>query len=544
MEKQAFQKILLIDNFDSFTYNLVEYFRLCGCEVVVYRNTATIAQLQKVDFDLLVLSPGPSTPKNAGNMMEIIQHFYMDKPIFGICLGHQALVEFFGGSLKLVLPQHGKADIIICDQKSIYKDLPTNIEVARYHSLAADKVPACLDVSARSQDGTIMSLRHKTLPIEGVQYHPESVLSMRDDVGMKIVQNVVGGALYKSTTLYSDLMQQLMYADSIDTDVVNSFIHHLKDDKLSEDQKLILLVSLSFTLKKAENLKQFIDILQVQAGYQSNSLISATGIDVCGTGGSGLPRFNTSTMVAVLLSYCGLPIIKHGNKAASGRFGSFDLLEAVGMDLTANQSQIEATFFDKKLAMLYARKTHPLMGHLAGARSRVGIPTIFNVLGPLLNPYQPQRQFMGTSFEEYMPLIMETAQLMGKQHFVLVRGDDKLDEISISAATKVMELKGGEMEEYTVSAEDFGLMPVPFEQLQCTKHEQNISIFKKILAGDLDTEHYKLVAANAAFVYAKFYNPMPLKNAYLLMVDTIKSGELKAHFEDCCQQLKQDLVAV
>lgn len=542
MENQAFKRILLIDNFDSFTYNLVEYFRLCGCEVVVYRNTASIAQLESVEFDLLVLSPGPSTPKNAGNMMEIIQYFYMDKPIFGICLGHQALVEFFGGSLKLVPPQHGKADIIICDQKSIYKDLPTNIEVARYHSLAADKMPASLDVSARSQDGTIMSFRHKTLPIEGVQYHPESVLSMRDDVGMKIVQNVVSGSLFKSTTLYSDLMQQLMYADSIDTDVVNSFIHHLKDEKLSEDQKLILLVSLSFTLKKAENLKQFIDILQVQAGFNTNPLISTTGIDVCGTGGSGLARFNTSTMVGILLSYCGIPIIKHGNKAASGRFGSFDLLEELGMNLNAEQTQLETAFFDKKLAMLYARKTHPLMGHLAGARSRVGIPTIFNVLGPLLNPYQPQRQFMGTSFEEYMPLIFETAQLMGKQHFVLVRGDDKLDEISISAATKVMEFKDGKAENYEITAEDFGLMPVPFEQLKCSKHDENISIAKKMMAGNLDTEHYKLVAANAAFIYSKFYNPMPLKNAYLLMVDTLKSGELEKHFEEYCAQLKSDLV--
>ena len=157
--KQSFKKILMVDNFDSFTYNLVEFFKIQGCEVTVYRNTVSPSDIEKEDFDLMVLSPGPSTPSKAGNLMQIIERFHTKVPIFGVCLGHQALIEFFGGTLKYLEPKHGKADEIICDQQSIYTGLDTNIQIARYHSLAADELPNVLDVSARSaSDGTIMSM--------------------------------------------------------------------------------------------------------------------------------------------------------------------------------------------------------------------------------------------------------------------------------------------------------------------------------------------------------------------------------------------------
>ncbi|MCL4114826.1 UNVERIFIED_CONTAM: hypothetical protein GTU68_043706 [Idotea baltica] len=319
---------------------------------------------------------------------------------------------------------------------------------------------------------------------------------------------------------------------------LGDFVEALQDDQLTEDQKLVLLISLSFQLKTAENLAKFIEILQSKNGYKRNGNIGVKGIDICGTGGSGLPRFNTSTLVAILLSHAGLPIIKHGNKAASGRFGSFDLLEVLGANIEASQESIETAFDAHKLAFLYARKTHPLLGGLAGARTRLGIPTIFNMLGPLLNPYNPQRQFMGTAFKQYMPLIADTAQLLGKEHFVLVRAADGLDDISISTTTDVIELKDGKQQSYQLSPSDFGIHSVSFEQLKCHNQNENIAISKAMLAGKPTTEHYKLVAANAAFAYAKFHNKMPLANAYLLMEDTLLSGDLAKHFDAYCETVK------
>ncbi|MCL4137389.1 UNVERIFIED_CONTAM: hypothetical protein GTU68_061167 [Idotea baltica] len=162
----------MIDNFDSFTYNLVDYFKQLGCEVIVYRNNIKAEILDEVDFDLLVISPGPSTPKNAGNLFEIIGKFYLTKPIFGICLGHQALIEFFGGSLKLIPPQHGKADIIISDQQSIYDSLPDkNLKAASFHSLLHEKKfqflfeVSCLHSTRRHHNWS--HYRHKNTSIEG-----------------------------------------------------------------------------------------------------------------------------------------------------------------------------------------------------------------------------------------------------------------------------------------------------------------------------------------------------------------------------------------
>jgi len=536
------KKILIIDNFDSFTYNLVDYFKQLGCDVKVYRNNVEAEALDEVDFDLLVLSPGPSTPSNAGNMFDIIRHFHQRKPIFGICLGLQALIEFFGGTLKLVPPHHGKADNIINDQKSIYAGLDKVVEIARYHSLAADEVPTCFEVSAHSQDGTVMSVRHKQLPIEAVQFHPESVLSMRDEVGMRIIKNVVEGKIATGNLHYRSLMDKIGKNEALNQSEIGTFVEQIATDQLTEDQKLIMVTSLTHALTKPKNLLAFIQVLQTKNTYNGTTALSSKGIDVCGTGGSGLARFNTSTMVGLLLSHLGVPILKHGNKAASGRFGSFDLLEELDVPIMAEQSAIEAAFHQTNLAYLYARKTHPVVGKLAETRARIGLPTVFNVLGPLLNPYQPERQFIGTSFAHFMELIFETAILMDKKMVTVVRADDGLDDVSISTKTRFLHYENGKKEAFTLSPTDFGIEAVPFDQLKCTSKEENIGIAKKMIKGVLDSQHHKLVAANAAFIYAIYHKNMPLKEAYQLMVETMKSGVLEHQLKKYTEAVVGDLV--
>ena len=185
-----FRKIFLLDNFDSFTFNLVDYFRQLECEVAVYRNNIDVEKIAEINPDLIVYSPGPSIPENAGNMMKIID-IYKDKyPMFGVCLGHEAFIEYFGGSLKFVEPVHGKNSPISHDGKTIFKGLDEKFLAGRYHSLCADKTPECLEISAKTDD-LVMAMRHKNLPIEGVQFHPESVLSMKGGNGFKMIGNVV-----------------------------------------------------------------------------------------------------------------------------------------------------------------------------------------------------------------------------------------------------------------------------------------------------------------------------------------------------------------
>jgi len=183
-------KIFLLDNFDSFTFNLVDYFEQLGCEVHVYRNTIDPAKVSEIDPDLIVFSPGPSVPANAGNMMKIIDEYHKDYPMFGVCLGHEAFIEYFGGSLQFVEPVHGKTSAIEHDGKTIFTDLENGFDAGRYHSLCADKTPDCFEVSAKAC-GLVMAIRHRNLPIEGVQFHPESVLTMRGGNGFKMIKNLI-----------------------------------------------------------------------------------------------------------------------------------------------------------------------------------------------------------------------------------------------------------------------------------------------------------------------------------------------------------------
>jgi len=190
MTNSKFSKILVIDNFDSFTFNLVDYFRQLECEVVIYRNTIHPEIIDEVKPDLIVFSPGPSIPKNAGNMMSIIDKYHQIYPMFGVCLGHQAFIEYFGGSLKFVTPIHGKAVPIQHNNEGIFDEIDSNFLAGRYNSLLADNVPDCFEVTAKNNED-IMAIRHKTLPIQSVQFHPESVLSMKGKNGFKLISNVV-----------------------------------------------------------------------------------------------------------------------------------------------------------------------------------------------------------------------------------------------------------------------------------------------------------------------------------------------------------------
>ncbi|HVC87969.1 MAG TPA: aminodeoxychorismate/anthranilate synthase component II [Gaiellaceae bacterium] len=184
--------ILLIDNYDSFTYNLAHLFGELGAEVVVRRNDEiTPEEAERLAPSHLVISPGPGRPENAGATPQILQRLTGSVPTLGVCLGHQAVVQVFGGEIgqarQLV---HGKATIVSHDGRGIFAGLPADFLAGRYHSLAATSVPVCFEVSATTDDGEVMAVRHRELPVDGVQFHPESVLTPH---GRDIAQNFLQG---------------------------------------------------------------------------------------------------------------------------------------------------------------------------------------------------------------------------------------------------------------------------------------------------------------------------------------------------------------
>ncbi len=529
-------KILVIDNFDSFTYNLVDFFRQLGSEVTVFRNTVAPEALDTQVFDLMVLSPGPSVPRNAGNLMAIISRFYQHKPMLGVCLGHQALIEFFGGSIVNIAPVHGKSVPIQHDGRGIFTGIEQDCHIARYHSWAGRDIPTDFEVSARSQDGVVMAIRHKKLPIEGIQFHPESVLSMKNQTGMRMLRNVIEGRLASGNRIYHLMMLQLQSGQPIGQTQYQQFFKAVSEGQLSDDQKLILLTALSQSLKNAPALHDFIKALTPDPALPPLENIGAA-MDICGTGGSGLPRINTSTLAGLLLAHHGLKIAKHGNKAAAGRYGSFNLLDDLGVPIRFDPHKALQNLENHNLAFVFAPDVYPVFKHFAPIRNKIGIPTVFNVLGPLINPYKPSRQFIGTAFADMMEVIFETAILMGKKHVIVVRGHDGLDEVSVSAGTRVLEYHNGVRSDYQIKPEDFGIEPIDYQELSAENPAESLAVAQAMLRGIPTTAHYQLVAANAAFIYAKFVADIPLKEAYILMERSIFKGVMGTVLEKYTQEM-------
>ncbi|MBF0442540.1 MAG: aminodeoxychorismate/anthranilate synthase component II [Oligoflexales bacterium] len=182
--------VLLIDNYDSFTYNLFQYLAMLGAKVRVFRNDAiTLREIEKMKPTHIVISPGPGYPRDAGVSLEVIDRMAGRTPILGVCLGHQAIAEAFGAVIvRAPRLMHGKASAITHDGRGVYRGLPNPLSVVRYHSLVADPetIPSCISVTSRTSDGIIMGIRHKRFKVEGVQFHPESFLT---EHGMAMLKN-------------------------------------------------------------------------------------------------------------------------------------------------------------------------------------------------------------------------------------------------------------------------------------------------------------------------------------------------------------------
>jgi para-aminobenzoate synthetase component 2 len=180
--------IVVIDNYDSFTYNLVQYLGELGEELRVFRNNkVTVEEIEALQPSRIVISPGPGVPCEAGVSEDVVRHFHKSTPILGVCLGHQAIGEVFGGKIvRAPSLMHGKVSEIFHDSQNLFAGLPQGFPATRYHSLIVSEIPACLEVTAETKDHVVMGLRHRDFPTEGIQFHPESIMTA---VGKTLLKN-------------------------------------------------------------------------------------------------------------------------------------------------------------------------------------------------------------------------------------------------------------------------------------------------------------------------------------------------------------------
>ncbi|MBI5357736.1 anthranilate phosphoribosyltransferase [Candidatus Saccharibacteria bacterium] len=256
-------------------------------------------------------------------------------------------------------------------------------------------------------------------------------------------------------------------------------------------------------------------------------------IDICGTGGSGLDRINTSTISAFLLAALRVPVAKHGNNAASGRFGSFDLLAALDVPTNLSTGELQLRFRENDLAFLYARSFHPIMRHFAPVRAELSKPTFFNILGPLLSPINAKKQIIGTSNIENAKIIIEAAKELGKDRVIAVTGCDGLDDVTLSGPTNVFELKDGRIKEYILEPKDFGVKPIKsFTEISGGSADQNVEIALSILKGQDKSRKTDLVLVNTALALHLVDKTDDLKNAYRMAKQVLESQKAYETLED------------
>ena len=535
--------ILLIDNYDSFVFNVEQYLReLTNEEVKTVRNDAiTLEEIKILNPSRIVLSPGPKHPKDSGICLEILKNIE-NTPILGICLGHQAFGLVFGGKIeKLEIPLHGKtSEITVTGKNSIlFKDMPEKFNVMRYHSLyvSEENLPEELTVTAKSDDGIIMALEHKTKDIYGIQFHPESFFT---EYGKNIIKNFISNT--KKETLQSNDKNTEETERKKADEVFKKYLKKLQDNipLADNDFKEIcevinsknydivqlgaLLVLISEKSLYPESLTAFVkNILEYSVTFSDDTPM----IDLCGTGGDGLKTINISTTVAFIVAAMGVKVAKHGNKSVTSKSGSSDVIDKLGLTMEKSIITQLNKLENSNLAFFHAPFFHKLVGEVREVRQRLGIRTVFNVLGPLLHPNRKLKyQLVGLYHEPVHRLYAETLQLLGREHALIVRGNDGLDEISICDETKIVEVKGDKILEYTISPETFGFRRAFHADIEGGTPEENAEILVRTLKGEENSPKSDIVILNAMFaLYAADFVKHPAE-AKPLILEAINSGKV------------------
>ena len=493
--------IVLIDNYDSFTHNLYQYLsQLTSEEIRVIRNDRiSVAELDALEPSRIVISPGPGRPEDAGISVPVIRHFVGKVPILGVCLGHQAIAAAFGGrivSAKAIV--HGKTDMISVDGRGVFRALNSPSEFARYHSLAVAEsdLPKELEISARSGDGEIMGLRHREHAVEGVQFHPESVAS---DDGMKLLANFLH---YRREPFEPRrVLSELLEGASLNQLEAAEFMEELTDGNLTDAQIAGFLVAFNAKGIEAQEVAGCAQVLQ-----RKRTPLSVRGplLDTCGTGGDGLGTYNISSLTALLAASCGARVAKHGNRAVSSRSGSADFYKALGINIELTPKQAAASISATGFAFLFAPLYHGAMRFAGPARRQLGIKTMMNLLGPLANPAGAEYQLIGVFSERYMRTVAEAAVRLGVKRGMVVHGLDGQDELSVCAASRIMEfsvdedmitegepehlpdrrLAAANIEEYVVQPDNYGLTTHPPEAMTGGTAEENAQVALRLLSGE------------------------------------------------------------
>lgn len=521
--------ILLIDNYDSFVFNIKTMLnQLTNDEIAVYRNDKiTLDEIKRLSPNAIILSPGPKHPKDSGICLEIFKA-RLNVPVLGICLGHQALGLCFGAKIQRLkeVAHATSSQISLIAQSELFREFPKDFSVMRYHSLEVVDLPSELEALAYTKDKVLMAMRHKDLPYFGVQFHPESYFS---EYGLKIFENFLkfkGQTSQKASekpTLTS-FITKLQDNQGLNTDDFAQICQIIASREYEAVQLGALLVLITEKSLDERSLSALVsNILKYSQTFNDESEM----IDIVGTGGDGFKSINVSTTTAFILGALGIKVAKHGNRAISSASGSSDVLGALKIPAFDSIAKQVKVLDEQGLTFFHAPFFHSLVGEVKEVRAKLGVRTVFNVLGPLLHPNLSLKyQLMGNYHAPVHRLLIEVLRNLGRKHALVVRGNDGMDEISICDETSIYELKDGQIFNYTISPEQFGFKRAFHSEIVGGDAKQNAKILLDTLSGKQKGAKFDIVVLNAMFaLYTANRVPTPAQ-AKDIVLEAIHSGKV------------------
>jgi anthranilate synthase/phosphoribosyltransferase len=536
--------ILLIDNYDSFTYNLYQYIGEINEDIKVARNDEiTINDIEALNPSAIVISPGSGYPKTAGISIDVIKNFAGKIPILGVCLGHQAIGEAFGG--KVVHTQelmHGKSsDVLIDNNYPIFKGLPEKLTVARYHSLIVESVtlPSCLTCIAKSEKGEIMAICHKEYPVYGLQFHPESILTK---FGKRIIRNFICGIAdlpAKNPDTADNIplgernnlkkyITKVIDSEDLNQEESEAAMECIMNDEATDAQIGSFLTALRMKGETINEITGFARVMRKKAAAVSHK---NPVVDIVGTGGDMANTFNISTTAAFVAAGAGLCIAKHGNRSVSSRSGSADVLEALGIQINVNPAQASECLDKIGITFMFAQSFHKSMRFAASPRREIGVRSVFNILGPLSNPASAEYMLLGVYDEQLLEVMAMVLMNLGVKSAVVVIGADGLDEITLSDKTKICEIKDGKLIKYEISPTQFGMEIVGKSELVGGTAKENAEITLDILKGKKGAQR-NIVLLNAAAALYAAGSAQSIDEGVKMAAESIDSGAALKKLEE------------
>lgn len=527
--------IVLLDNYDSFTYNLYQYIGELYPDIQVIRNDViTVEGLEQLKPEALIVSPGPGYPKDAGISLEAIRHFSGKIPILGVCLGHQSIAEAFGGKIvKASVLMHGKASKIRFQKDAtLFRHLPEEVPCGRYHSLIVEdaSVPECLWVTARDTDGQIMGLEHKELPIYGVQFHPESILTQAGKQILINFLNTIPGvsipdvmqeppAPKKALCPYSN---RLIEFQNLTQQEAAEAMDIIMSGQATEAQIAEFLTALRMKGETIDEISGLALGMRAKANLVPDS---KDAIDIVGTGGDLASSFNISTTASFVIAAAGVKVAKHGNRSVSSKSGAADVLECLGVKIQSTPEQAKACLDTVGVSFLFAQSYHKSMRFVAPVRGQMGVRTVFNVLGPLTNPAQTDYIVLGVYEKKLLSVMAHVLIQIGIQRAMVVYGNDRLDEVSISDSTSVAEVRDGQVLEYELTPEQMGLPRGTKEEIVGGTAQENADVTKGILNGSITGSKRNIVLLNAGCALYTIGKVASVQDGVSLAAEMIDSGK-------------------